>query len=90
MPTQGRATSFNLAEQCVVKEIVAEGNPEHFSPDVESFFRHGGFSQEGAKPLSSAHSDFPPRGLSVPGTRLPQNTRPETSADRFRLSSALG
>jgi hypothetical protein len=40
----GRATSFNLSEQCVVKEIVAEGGPEHFPPGAESFFRHSGFS----------------------------------------------
>jgi hypothetical protein len=30
----------------VVKEIVAEGSPEHFPPDTESFFNHGGLSQE--------------------------------------------
>jgi hypothetical protein len=41
-----RATSFNLAEQCVVKKIVAEGSPEHFPLDAESFLRHGGLSQE--------------------------------------------
>jgi hypothetical protein len=41
-----KATSFNLAEQCVVKEIVAEGDPEHFPPNAESFFNHSGLSQE--------------------------------------------
>jgi hypothetical protein len=30
----------------VVKEIVAEGSPEHFPADAESFFSHGGLSQE--------------------------------------------
>jgi hypothetical protein len=42
--TIARATSFNLAEQCVIKEIVAEGGPEHFPADAESLFSHGGLS----------------------------------------------
>jgi hypothetical protein len=42
----GRATSFNLTEQCAVKEIVAEGSPEHFPADAESFFSYGGLSQQ--------------------------------------------
>jgi hypothetical protein len=37
---------FNLAEQCVVKKIVAESSPEHFSLSAESFFGYDGFSQE--------------------------------------------
>jgi hypothetical protein len=30
----------------MVKEIVAEGSPEHFSLSAESFFGYGGFSQK--------------------------------------------
>jgi hypothetical protein len=30
----------------VIKEIVAESSPEHFPLSAESFFGHGGFSQE--------------------------------------------
>jgi hypothetical protein len=41
-----RAPSFNLAEQCAIKEIVAKGSPEHFPADAESFFSHGGLSRE--------------------------------------------
>jgi hypothetical protein len=41
-----RATSFNLAEQCVIKEIIAKSSPEHFPSSAEPFFGHGGFLRE--------------------------------------------
>jgi hypothetical protein len=72
----------------VVKEIVAESSPEHFPSSAEPFFGHGGFSQEVQSRFSQYIEIFRGTVRSCPARVFPQNTRPETSAGRSRLTGA--